>query len=108
MMVWLRWCCVCFPAWLFVCACLGPVTANERDFPFGREMILDTAPMAGSKRVPILEIDENGAAGIVRGGAANPRRKPAGIDRAGDELAAQRQCDRTSRRLDVAVPADDE
>ena len=63
-MVWLRWCCVCFPAWLFVCACLGPVMANERGFSFGREMILDTAPMAGSKRVPILEIDENGAASI--------------------------------------------
>jgi hypothetical protein len=33
-------------------------------FPFGRELILDAAPMRGSKRVPILEIGENGAASI--------------------------------------------
>ena len=49
---------------LVVCAHLVPAVANERRFPFGREMMLDTAPMPGSKRVPILEIDENGAASI--------------------------------------------
>ncbi len=63
-MIWLQWRYVGFPVCLLACACLGPVMANERGFPFGREMILDTAPLPGSKRVPILEIEENGAASI--------------------------------------------
>jgi len=33
-------------------------------FPFGSELMLDTAPMPGSKRVPMLEIDDDGAAAI--------------------------------------------
>ncbi len=38
--------------------------ASERSFPFDRELMLDVAPMPGSKRVPIIEIDANGAASI--------------------------------------------
>jgi len=38
--------------------------ASERGFPFDRELMLDVAPMPGSKRVPIIEIDANGAASI--------------------------------------------
>ena len=38
--------------------------ASDRAFPFDRELMLDTAPMPGSKRVPIIEIAENGAASI--------------------------------------------
>jgi META domain len=38
--------------------------ASERGFPFDRELMLDVAPMPGSKRVPIVEIDANGAASI--------------------------------------------
>ena len=37
--------------------------ASEQ-FPFGSELMLDQAPMRGSKRIPILEIEENGAASI--------------------------------------------
>ena len=37
--------------------------ANE-PFPFGSELMLDAAPMRGSKRVPIIEIEDNGAASI--------------------------------------------
>jgi hypothetical protein len=33
-------------------------------FPFGRELIMDTAPMPGTKRLPILDIAENGLADI--------------------------------------------
>jgi heat shock protein HslJ len=33
-------------------------------FPFGSELILDAAPMHGTKRMPILEIDDNGATSI--------------------------------------------
>lgn len=43
---------------------LAPARAGERAFPFDRELMLDAAPMPGSKRVPILQIDENGAASI--------------------------------------------
>lgn len=51
-----------------VCALVStsiwPAMASERAFPFDRELMLDAAPMPGSKRVPILEIAENGAAAI--------------------------------------------
>ena len=33
----------------------------EDEFPFGFEMTLETAPQPGSKRVPTLEIGDNGA-----------------------------------------------
>jgi META domain-containing protein len=46
-----------------VAAAIEPALASDV-FPFGRELILDAAPMRGSKRVPILEIGENGAASI--------------------------------------------
>jgi len=38
--------------------------ASDGGFPFDRELMLDTAPMRGSKRIPILEIAANGAASI--------------------------------------------
>jgi heat shock protein HslJ len=41
-----------------------PAFAGEQGFPFARELMLDVAPMRGSKRVPIIEIAENGAATI--------------------------------------------
>jgi hypothetical protein len=43
---------------------LTPAMASDRGFPFDRELMLDAAPMPGSKRIPILEIDDNGAASI--------------------------------------------
>lgn len=40
----------------------GPaLLAVEQDFPFDQELMLDTPPMRGSKRVPILDIAANGA-----------------------------------------------
>jgi heat shock protein HslJ len=49
---------------LFAVAAAGlPATASE-PFPFDSELMLDAAPMHGSKRVPMLEIDDNGAASI--------------------------------------------
>jgi hypothetical protein len=54
-------------SWLVCLLMLGLVplaAANERGFPFDRELMLDVAPMPGSKRVPIIEIDANGAASI--------------------------------------------
>jgi hypothetical protein len=39
----------------------NPASADE-GFPFGFEMTLDAAPQAGSKRIPTLEIGDNGEA----------------------------------------------
>ena len=43
---------------------IWPAFASEGAFPFDRELVLDVAPMRGSKRIPILEIAENGNASI--------------------------------------------
>jgi hypothetical protein len=47
----------------FVAASLSvsPASADE-GFPFGFEMTLDTPPQPGSKRIPTLEIGDNGEA----------------------------------------------
>jgi heat shock protein HslJ len=39
-------------------------SAASTDFPFGKELLLDSRPMKGSKRIPILDIQDNGAAAI--------------------------------------------
>ena len=39
----------------------GPACADD-GFPFGFEMTLDAAPQGGSKRIPTLEIGDNGEA----------------------------------------------
>ncbi len=39
------------------------VNAGE-SFPFGSELMLDTAPIHGSKRIPMIEIEEDGSASI--------------------------------------------
>ena len=54
-------------AWVFACMAGlliagGPALAE--DFPFGMELTLDAAPMRGSKRVPRIEIAENGQAQV--------------------------------------------
>jgi len=49
---------------LAVLGALWPAMASERAFPYDRELMLDAAPMRGSKRVPMLQIDENGVAAI--------------------------------------------
>jgi heat shock protein HslJ len=38
--------------------------AAQSDFPFGRELLLDAPPMKGSKRVPSLDIADDGVADI--------------------------------------------
>jgi len=63
-MVCLRWRYASWLVCLMLSSFLVPAKASDRAFPFDRELMLDAAPMPGSKRVPILEIDENGAASI--------------------------------------------
>ena len=60
--------CLCrrFACWLaaiLVSAALWPAAAGE-SFPFGSELMLDAAPMHGSKRIPMLEIEDDGTASI--------------------------------------------
>jgi heat shock protein HslJ len=43
--------------------CLAP-RAFAQSFPFGSELILDADPMRGSKKIPSLDIGQNGAAEI--------------------------------------------
>ncbi len=47
-----------------VAAAMSAAVAGDRGFPFEREMMLEAAPMPGPKRIPILEIDADGAATI--------------------------------------------
>jgi hypothetical protein len=56
----------CYRALLvLLCLSLSPPLAVAGDsFPFGTTLMLDAAPMRGSKRVPMLEIAEDGSASI--------------------------------------------
>jgi hypothetical protein len=50
---------------VLLCLSLSPPPAAAGDsFPFGATLMLDAAPMRGSKRIPMLEIAENGAVSI--------------------------------------------
>ncbi len=53
----------CCLAVLVISAAFWPALAGD-EFPFGSELMLDTPPLHGSKRVPMLEIEGNGAASI--------------------------------------------
>jgi heat shock protein HslJ len=49
---------------LVLAGSFGAAVASDMSFPFDRELMLEAAPMRGSKRVPIIEINSNGAASI--------------------------------------------
>jgi len=56
-----------FACWIVLAAVFAPAWAADAvdgGFPFERDLMLDAAPMRGSKRVPMLQIEENGAASI--------------------------------------------
>ena len=44
----------------FSAALLGAASVQAQEFPFGLEMTLEAARMPGSKRIPSLEIGDNG------------------------------------------------
>jgi heat shock protein HslJ len=41
-----------------------PTARAAEPFPFGSELMLDAAPMHGSRRVPMIEIEDDGTASI--------------------------------------------
>jgi heat shock protein HslJ len=49
---------------LVAMALVPPAKAQAEAFPFGRELLLDVAPLRGSKKVPILDIGDGGSAEI--------------------------------------------
>jgi tRNA U34 5-methylaminomethyl-2-thiouridine-forming methyltransferase MnmC len=50
-------------AFAFAMAAAAPAPASE-PFPFGTALMLDAAPLRGSKRIPMIEIQENGMTSI--------------------------------------------
>jgi heat shock protein HslJ len=48
----------------FLAASLTLARADDSTFPFDQELMLDTTPKPGTKRIPIIEIAENGATTI--------------------------------------------
>jgi heat shock protein HslJ len=49
---------------VLLCAVWASRPSANEEFPFGRELLLDTGPMKGSKRIPGIEIDSDGMAAI--------------------------------------------
>jgi heat shock protein HslJ len=47
-------------ALLALIATAGPVLAQDNEFPFDGELILDARPMPGSKRIPNMDIGGDG------------------------------------------------
>ncbi len=60
----LRRCAACFLVCFVVAGAVAPAMGSDRGFPFDQELMLDAAPTRGAKRVPILEIEGDGAASI--------------------------------------------
>jgi len=57
-------CRVCVLLVVVLLGSLGAVGAAESSFPFGTELMLDVEPLYGSKRIPMLQIEDNGTAAI--------------------------------------------
>ncbi len=46
------------------CGDAAPAIAQQNEFPFDGELILDVRPMPGSKRIPNMDIDARGAIAV--------------------------------------------
>jgi hypothetical protein len=60
-MLRLRWHSACCFVLAFIAVSLLSATASET-FPFGSALFLDSPPLPGSRRIPMIEIQENGTA----------------------------------------------
>jgi heat shock protein HslJ len=61
-MLWLRRRCAYGLVLALLAAALASAAAGDSAFPFGSELALDAPPPPGTKRVPTIEIDQDGAA----------------------------------------------
>jgi hypothetical protein len=96
------------PVWRLVVlisvVAMTPAVAGD-SFPFDTTLMLDAAPMRGSKRIPMLEIAENGAASIDLW-CASARAQAVIVDNAisialGDLQNAQCEPERQSRDAEL-------
>lgn len=55
---------VLFAALLAVVVGPSPILAQQTDFPFDGELILDVRPMPGSKRIPNMDVAGNGTIAV--------------------------------------------
>jgi heat shock protein HslJ len=55
-----KWC-LCLALSLLMAGAAGGSLAQQNEFPFDGELILDVGPMPGSKRIPNMDIDGKGA-----------------------------------------------
>jgi len=90
---------------LLVSAVSLPLASAGDSFPFDTTLMLDAAPMRGSKRIPMLEIAENGAASIDLW-CASARAQAVIVDNAisialGDLQNAQCEPERQSRDAEL-------
>ncbi len=96
-------CCLAVLVASAVLSCWCPAIGGE-PFPFGSELMLDVAPMHGSKRVPMLEIEDDGSASIDLWCASCARRPLSATVRS--RIVAGRRCRRNARRSASAGDAD--
>jgi heat shock protein HslJ len=61
-MIQLRWHFACCAALAIFAVSLMSAAASETKFPFGSALFLDSPPLPGSRRIPMIEIEENGVA----------------------------------------------
>lgn len=54
----------CFLVFAMIVSAIVAASASETSFPFGSSLLLDAAPLPGTKRVPMIEIQENGSASL--------------------------------------------
>ena len=83
----------------------GLARAADNAFPFGTELMLDVEPLYGSKRIPMIEIEDNGTASIDLW-CASVKAQATVNDAAitivpGDAPAAQCDPDRQARDADL-------
>jgi hypothetical protein len=79
---------------------------GENLFPFGSELMLDQAPMHGSKRIPMIEIEEDGATSIDLWCASAKGQAAVGdssITIVPGDLQANAQCEPDSQARDAAL-----
>ena len=107
---------------VFLASIFAAVPSQAQEFPFGLEMTLEAAPMPGSKRIPSLDIGDNGEVELelwckggkgqfsVAGntivfvpGAMEERSCPADRAQADDDLLAALAAAATWRRQDDLV-----
>jgi hypothetical protein len=81
---------------------------SESSFPFGSELVLDQAPMHGSKRIPMIEIEEDGATSIDLWCASAKAQATVGDDSitiVPGDLQASAQCEPDRQARDATLLA---